>query len=95
MTAWYLSISRINNGCRFVTAETGRRVCVLAPQRLKELFNKALTMANVSGYIKECYVELKDKVSWPAWDELQSSVIVVMIASLICSVILLSASLAA
>jgi len=40
-------------------------------------------MAKVSAYIKECYIELKDKVSWPAWDELQSSVILVMIASLI------------
>ena len=40
-------------------------------------------MAKVSAYIKECYIELTEKVSWPTWDELQSSVIVVMIASLI------------
>jgi preprotein translocase subunit SecE len=40
-------------------------------------------MSKASAYIKECYIELKDKVSWPTWDELQSSVIVVMIASLI------------
>jgi len=40
-------------------------------------------MGKISAYIKECYIELKDKVSWPSWDDLQSSVIVVMIASLI------------
>lgn len=40
-------------------------------------------MSKVTAYVKECYIELKDKVSWPAWDELQSSVILVMIASLI------------
>ena len=40
-------------------------------------------MSKISAYIKECYIELKEKVSWPAWDELQSSVILVMIASLI------------
>ena len=35
------------------------------------------------NYIKESYTELKDKVTWPTWKELQSSVIVVSIASLI------------
>lgn len=40
-------------------------------------------MSKVTAYIKESYIELKEKVSWPSWDELQSSVIVVMIASLI------------
>jgi preprotein translocase subunit SecE len=43
-------------------------------------------MSKVSAYVKECYIELKDKVSWPAWDELQSSVILVMIASLIIAI---------
>ena len=39
------------------------------------------------NYIKECYTELKDKVSWPTWKELQSSVIVVSIASLIIAIV--------
>ncbi|MCQ2305168.1 MAG: preprotein translocase subunit SecE [Bacteroidales bacterium] len=39
------------------------------------------------NYIKECYTELKDKVSWPTWKELQSSVIVVSIASLIIALV--------
>ena len=35
------------------------------------------------NYIKDVYVELTEKVSWPSWSELQSSAIVVMIASAI------------
>ena len=40
-------------------------------------------MSKVTAYIKESYTELVDKVSWPSCEELQSSVIVVMIATLI------------
>ena len=39
------------------------------------------------NYIKECYTELKDKVTWPTWKELQSSVIVVSIASLLIALV--------
>ena len=39
------------------------------------------------NYIKECYNELKEKVSWPTWSELRSSVIVVSIASLIIALV--------
>ena len=35
------------------------------------------------NYIKDVYNELTQKVSWPSWSELQSSAIVVMIASAI------------
>ncbi|MBE0662847.1 MAG: preprotein translocase subunit SecE [Bacteroidales bacterium] len=34
-------------------------------------------------YVSESYDELMHKVSWPTWSELQSSAIVVSIASLI------------
>ena len=42
-------------------------------------------MANskVASYFKESYDELMHKVSWPSWAELQSSAIVVSVASLI------------
>jgi preprotein translocase subunit SecE len=42
-------------------------------------------MANskVATYFKESYDELMHKVSWPSWAELQSSAIVVSVASLI------------
>ena len=35
------------------------------------------------NYIKDVYNELTEKVSWPSWSELQSSAIVVMVASAI------------
>jgi preprotein translocase subunit SecE len=41
----------------------------------------------VIGYIKESYEELIHKVSWPSWSELQSSAIVVSIASLIIALV--------
>jgi len=46
-------------------------------------------MANnkVVTYIQESYDELMHKVSWPTWAELQSSAIVVSVASLIIAVI--------
>lgn len=37
----------------------------------------------IVNYIKEVYKELTQKVSWPTWSELQSSSIVVMIATTI------------
>ena len=40
-------------------------------------------MKKFINYVKECYTELVQKVSWPTWKELQSSAVVVSIASLI------------
>ncbi len=40
-------------------------------------------MNRVKDYIFDTYNELVNKVSWPAWSDLQSSAIIVMIASLI------------
>ena len=37
----------------------------------------------LQAYIEDSYDELMHKVSWPSWSELQSSAIVVSIASLI------------
>jgi len=45
-------------------------------------------MANRGTYIKESYDELINKVSWPSWSELQSSSIVVAIASGIIALII-------
>jgi preprotein translocase subunit SecE len=44
-------------------------------------------MAKVVDYIKESYDELVHKVNWPTWPELQSSAIVVSIASLIIALV--------
>jgi len=40
-------------------------------------------MEKIRAYIKDSYNELMHKVSWPTWAELQSSAIVVLVASLI------------
>ena len=41
------------------------------------------------NYIKESYKELVEKVSWPPFAQLQSSTIVVMVASLIFALVVL------
>jgi preprotein translocase subunit SecE len=41
----------------------------------------------IKQYIKDSYNELVHKVTWPTWQELQSSAIVVMVASLIFSLV--------
>ncbi len=40
-------------------------------------------MSKIGSYIQECSDELINKVSWPAWNDLQSSSIIVVIASFI------------
>ena len=42
------------------------------------------------GYIKNSYKELVEKVSWPSFSSLQSSTIVVMVASVIFALIVLA-----
>ncbi len=40
-------------------------------------------MGRIRNYVRESYLELTTKVSWPTWAELQASAIVVAVASLI------------
>ena len=47
-------------------------------------------MAKVSEYIKESYIELTQKVTWPTWRELQSSAILVIVAAMIIAIIILA-----
>jgi preprotein translocase subunit SecE len=42
----------------------------------------------IMGYLQEAYDELVHKVTWPTWKELQSSALVVMVASFIISLII-------
>jgi preprotein translocase subunit SecE len=44
-------------------------------------------MAKFVTYIKESADDLVNKVSWPTWKELQSSTVVVAIASLIIAIV--------
>jgi len=44
----------------------------------------------VREYFQETYNELVNKVSWPTWSELQSSAILVMVATLIVAILIYS-----
>lgn len=46
-------------------------------------------MSKITSYIKDSYVELTQKVSWPSWSSLQGSAILVMIASFILAVVIM------
>ena len=45
-------------------------------------------MRRFINYLKESYAELTKKVSWPSWDKLQNSAIVVMVASVIFALVI-------
>ena len=51
------------------------------------MFNK-VKMRKFINYLKESYTELTKKVSWPTWEKLQSSAILVMIATLVFAVVI-------
>ena len=61
------------------------RVRILVP-----VHTEKTKMANVTEYIKESYIELTQKVSWPTWKELQSSAVLVLIAAFIIALIILA-----
>jgi preprotein translocase subunit SecE len=44
-------------------------------------------------YLQEAYDELVHKVTWPTWKELQSSALVVMVASFIISLVIFAMDL--
>jgi len=45
-------------------------------------------MRKFINYLKECYQELTKKVTWPNWEKLQSSALLVLVATLILSVVI-------
>jgi len=45
-------------------------------------------MRRFINYLKESYAEMTKKVSWPSWDKLQNSAIVVMVASVIFAIVI-------
>ena len=51
-------------------------------------------MNKIKLFIEESYQELRYKVSWPTWSELQASTMVVLVASAILSVIIFFMDLA-
>jgi preprotein translocase subunit SecE len=61
------------------------RVRILVPVHNRE----EKEMANVSEYLKESYIELTQKVTWPTGRELWSSTMLVLAATVIISLIVL------
>ena len=55
------------------------------PVQDKELY---AIMKKIKAYFTNVYEELVKKVTWPKWSELQSSAIVVMVASLIFALVI-------
>ncbi len=45
-------------------------------------------MRKFINYLKESYTELTKKVSWPTWEKLQSSAILVMVATVVFAVVI-------
>jgi preprotein translocase, SecE subunit, bacterial len=46
-------------------------------------------MAKFGTYIQEAYDELLHKVSWPTWDELQQTTIIVLVSLIIVTLVIL------
>jgi preprotein translocase subunit SecE len=40
-------------------------------------------MNKIGNYFRDSYKELKDKVSWPSWPQLQQSTMIVLAATLV------------
>ena len=45
-------------------------------------------MRKFINYLKESYTELTKKVTWPTWTKLQSSAMLVLVATIILAVVL-------
>lgn len=51
-------------------------------------------MKKFAAYLKDVYIELTQKVSWPKWSELQQSAVIVMVASIIIALVVFILDLA-
>ena len=45
-------------------------------------------MSSVANYIKESYIEMTEKVTWPTWRELQNSAVLVLVAAIIIALVI-------
>ncbi|MBS1589549.1 MAG: preprotein translocase subunit SecE [Bacteroidetes bacterium] len=51
-------------------------------------------MAKIGTYVQEAYDELIHKVSWPSWDELQQTTIIVLVALAITTLVVFGMDIA-
>jgi preprotein translocase subunit SecE len=49
---------------------------------------RSIKAMKIKAYLQEVYTELIHKVSWPTWKDLQSSALIVMVASLLIALII-------
>jgi preprotein translocase subunit SecE len=40
-------------------------------------------MSKVQAYLRDSYTELMEKVTWPTWQQLQQSTMIVLVATLV------------
>ena len=52
-------------------------------------------MNKIAHYIKESYKELTEKVSWPTWQQLQQSTMIVLAATIVITFAVLAMDFAA
>jgi preprotein translocase subunit SecE len=45
-------------------------------------------MNKISNYFSESYRELTEKVTWPTWEQLQQSTMIVLVATLVITAII-------
>ena len=45
-------------------------------------------MSKVANYFRESWKELIEKVTWPTWNELQQSTVIVLVATIIITIII-------
>ncbi len=45
-------------------------------------------MAKFTNYVKESFVELTKKTTWPSWDKLQESALLVMVSTIVLALVL-------
>lgn len=45
-------------------------------------------MNKIANYLKESYKELAEKVTWPNWEQLQQSTMIVLVSTLVITAII-------
>ena len=45
-------------------------------------------MNKIANYLKESYKELAEKVTWPNWEQLQQSTMIVLVSTLVLTAII-------
>jgi preprotein translocase subunit SecE len=47
-------------------------------------------MSKIANYFRDSFLELKDKVTWPTWPQLQQSTMIVLAATIVITFVVLA-----